>query len=308
MPRTLVSVRVTAVRTHPRPQARNRRERTATTHHRLDDDDSDERPLSRSRKIPPRDPDVLPAWQAAFTERKRITGIIGFLPAGKEAQVYICEAHPATGIDRLAAKVYRPRRDRAFKDESTYLEGRGSLTRGRARKGSVARAIRARSRAGRILLEHTWVDHEYEVLRRLYGAGVRVPKPVDAAEGAVLMEYLGDATEAAPRLSVYAPSGPLGSGPGARALLEECFGAVESLLSLDLIHGDLSPYNVLVHEGHAFLIDLPQAIEAHVHPDPFPLLRRDVLNLSRHFARYGLPDRGEVFAQDLWHRYTHGTL
>lgn len=75
-----------------------------------------------------------------------------------------------------------------------------------------------------------------------------------------------------------------------------------------LIHGDLSAYNVLVHKGQPYIIDLPQAVDAAVHAGAAELFTRDVRNLTRHFARYGIPDDGEAWAQDIWRLYERGRL
>lgn len=239
----------------------------------------------------------------AFFARDLIVDVIGWLKAGKEAQVFICEAHPATGKDLLAAKVYRPRLGRSFKKEVTYLEGRGDLMRGRARASSTARAIERRSRAGKALLEDLWVRREHDILSKLWQAGVRVPQPRSLAERALLMDYVGTEEAQAPRLQDVTLT-----AEAAGAIRDEILSFIEVILSQDLVHGDLSPYNVLIHDGSPWIIDVPQAIEAHVHPDPFPLLQRDVTRITHHFARYGIEDDGEGRAADMWHRYASGRL
>lgn len=239
----------------------------------------------------------------AFFSRDLIVDVIGWLKAGKEAQVFICEAHPATGKDLFAAKVYRPRRDRAFKKEVTYLEGRGDLMRGRSRTSSTARAVERRSRAGKALLEDLWVRREHDILCRLSRAGVRVPEPRSMTDRALLMDYLGNIEAPAPRLQeVLLPAAD------ASAMRDELLTFIEAMLAEDIIHGDLSPYNVLIHGGSPWIIDVPQAIEAHVHPNGYPLLRRDVTHITRHFVRYGLEDDGDARATEMWHRYTTGRL
>lgn len=240
---------------------------------------------------------------AEFMERDLITDVVGQLKAGKEAQVFICRAGTDTGFDLLAAKVYRPRAQRGFRSETTYLEGRSSLVRGRAPGGSVARAIERRSRVGKALLEATWVRREYEVLRKLHREGAKVPDPVACGEHAVLMRYLGDEQSPAPRLISTTLS--LSEGAAFRAALLD---DVERFLRAGLIHADLSPYNVLVFEDQPWIIDLPQAVDAAVHPDGRSLLLRDVTNLTRHFVRYGVPDDGEAIASDLWERFQFGRL
>jgi len=239
----------------------------------------------------------------AFLVRGLITEVIGRLKSGKEADVFLCRAHPDHGGALLAAKVYRPRGERAFRAEETYLEGRASLHRGRARFGSVSRAVARRSAAGKELLSELWVRREYEVLRRLAAIGVPAPRPVACDGGAVLMEYLGDLEAPAPRLATVRLA-----QDEAVHLRRELLAGVEAMLSHGLIHGDLSPYNVLYWAGRAYLIDLPQAVDAAVHGDGLGLLRRDAQNLTRHFARYGLVDDGAAWAEALWLRYVTGRL
>jgi RIO kinase 1 len=55
-----------------------------------------------------------------------------------------------------------------------------------------------------------------------------------------------------------------------------------------LTHGDLSPYNVLVHDGRPVLIDLPQVVDIVANPQGLSFLRRDVAVLTRWFAARGL--------------------
>jgi RIO kinase 1 len=80
------------------------------------------------------------------------------------------------------------------------------------------------------------------------------------------------------------------------------------MLGAGLIHADLSAYNVLVWQGRPHVIDLPQAVDAAVHPLARDLLLRDVRNVTRHFARYGIPDDGQAIAESLWRRYERAEL
>jgi RIO kinase 1 len=53
-------------------------------------------------------------------------------------------------------------------------------------------------------------------------------------------------------------------------------------------HGDLSPYNVLVHDGRLVLIDLPQAVDLVGNPQGFDFLRRDCRNVCEWFDARGV--------------------
>jgi RIO kinase 1 len=54
-----------------------------------------------------------------------------------------------------------------------------------------------------------------------------------------------------------------------------------------LIHGDLSEYNMIVHDGELVVIDLGQAVTVH-HPNAGEFLERDCVNVASFFTRQGL--------------------
>lgn len=59
-----------------------------------------------------------------FYEEDLITDVVHMVKSGKEASVYCCTAHPSTGREYLAAKVYRPRMFRSLKNDAIYRENR----------------------------------------------------------------------------------------------------------------------------------------------------------------------------------------
>ncbi len=56
-----------------------------------------------------------------------------------------------------------------------------------------------------------------------------------------------------------------------------------------LVHGDLSEFNLLYHEGKAFVIDVSQSVE-HDHPSALEFLRKDLSNITDFFRRRGVPN------------------
>jgi RIO kinase 1 len=63
-------------------------------------------------------------------------------------------------------------------------------------------------------------------------------------------------------------------------------------------HGDLSAYNLLVHEGRVRVIDLPQIVDVAANPQGPDLLHRDCVNICDWFARHRVAcDAEELFAQ-----------
>ena len=231
----------------------------------------------------------------SFAGRGLITDVLGAIDDGKEATVYLCAADPSTGVEWLAAKVYRADKFRAFRDPGRYSVGRIHM-------GSRAeRAIANGTNLGRRLSHHEWVAWEWDVLCRLCDAGADVPEPLACSADAILMEYVGDASGGAPQLR-QARLEPEQAEPTLRRLLDN----VELLLDHHLVHGDLSPYNILWWEGRPWIIDVPQSLDARLHPDAQRLFERDVANVERYFRRYGVSDAG--FASRTWQRYRRGEL
>ena len=61
------------------------------------------------------------------------------------------------------------------------------------------------------------------------------------------------------------------------------------LARAQIAHGDLSPYNMLVHEGRLVIIDLPQIVDVIANPQGAEFLARDVRNVASWFVARGLP-------------------
>jgi len=73
------------------------------------------------------------------------------------------------------------------------------------------------------------------------------------------------------------------------SLWEQFVAALDTLATHGLAHGDLSPYNLLVHHGRLVLIDLPQVVDVIAHPTGRDYLARDARNVAAWFAARGLP-------------------
>ena len=54
-----------------------------------------------------------------------------------------------------------------------------------------------------------------------------------------------------------------------------------------LVHGDLSEYNMLYHQGDAFIIDVSQSVE-HDHPHALEFLRKDLCNVMEFFRKFDI--------------------
>ena len=183
----------------------------------------------------------------SFYQEELIVDVLAQIKGGKEASVYLCEAHPTMGTDLLAAKVYRPRRFRNLRNDKVYRQGRDVLTAaGQPVKKTDHRVMRAigKKTAFGVQVSHTsWLMHEYKALERLYKAGCAVPQPFSSTENAILMDYCGDAQMAAPTLNQIrlAPD-------EAEPLFREVLRNVELMLrAFEVESNELSMSSVIVH-------------------------------------------------------------
>ncbi|MBS1121486.1 MAG: hypothetical protein H6Q90_3714 [Deltaproteobacteria bacterium] len=201
-----------------------------------------------------------------------IDEVLGRLKSGKEANISLVRR----GDQTFAAKVYKDRATRSFKNNTEYKEGR------KVRNTRTQRAMDSGGQFGRDAAEQEWKSAEADALFKLHGTGVRVPTPIMFYEGVLLMELVRDAEgRPAPRLiDVAIPP------EEACAVFADLVAQMISMLCCDVIHGDLSPYNILAAAEGPTIIDFPQVISAvHSSRAEFFFLR-DFDNVGRFLAGF----------------------
>lgn len=235
-----------------------------------------------------------------FYHDKLITDVTRLVKGGKEANVYCCTADPATGVDLIAAKLYRPRMLRHLKNDAVYKAGRQLRDEeGKQMKGRrVKLALRKKTNFGKKVDIDWWIGNEYGVQTKLYEAGADVPKPLAHSGNAILMAYVGDEMMPAPTLNDVTLS-----PEEAQPLFTRVMDNVALMLDHHYVHGDLSAYNILYWEGKITIIDFPQMVEARTNPNAFTLLARDVQRVCEYFARFGVTADATQLALDLWEPY-----
>jgi RIO kinase 1 len=238
----------------------------------------------------------------SFYDEGLITDVLSLVKGGKEASVYCCQAGPATGAKLLAAKVYRPRMFRNLRNDKMYRQGREILVAGGGPAGRdagyIERAIRNKTPFGMQAAHTSWLMYEFTAIERLYESGGAVPRPIAPAENAILMSYHGDELMAAPTLNTISLL------PGeAEALFREVLRNVDLMLQHDLIHGDLSAYNILYWAGEITLIDFPQIVNLHTNVKARFILQRDIQRVCEYFARFGVASDPVATADEFWNRY-----
>src|SRR5512137_1131999 len=223
-----------------------------------------------------------------------IDEIVSRLKGGKEADVWLVRA----GGQTVAAKVYKARQTRSFKNDAAYKEGR------KVRNSRTQRAMDRGSRFGQAAAEDAWKEKESDALFRLHAAGVRVPRPVLFHEGVLLMEVVLDANgHPAPRL-VDAPIGREQAG----AIYADVRRQAVGMLSCGLIHGDLSPYNVLLGAQGPVVIDLPQVVDAAHNSQAERFFLRDLDGIRRFFAALDPTLGAEGDGREIWQAYVRREL
>jgi RIO kinase 1 len=191
----------------------------------------------------------------------------GPISSGKEANVYTAlapDGEVAVKVYRINASDFRQMRD--YLDGDPRFEGIGSDK----KKVVVA-----------------WTKKEYANLMRAQKAGVRVPEPLAVERNVLVMEYLGGEDDRAKRLNEVHVENPETAYEVVREYTRRLYRA-------GLVHGDLSEYNIVVHDGELCLLDLGQAVTVH-HPNAQEFLERDCHNVAAFFRRQGF----EVSDDDL---------
>lgn len=226
-----------------------------------------------------------------FVDEGLITEIIRPIKSGKEAEVFLCRAAPhlTGGEELLVAKLHRQRDHRSFHNDARYLEGR-------YRKVThEVRAMEKKNRVGREIAHGAWIEHEWNTLRALHTAGADVPRPIARADTGLLMTHVGDEDETAPQLKDVRLS-----ADQTEAVLDRVLWNLSAFLVANLVHADLSAYNVLWWQERATVIDFPQAVDPRFNPNARDLLARDVRNICSWASRAGVERDAEKIAADLW--------
>jgi RIO kinase 1 len=235
-----------------------------------------------------------------FYRDQIVTDVTRLVKGGKEANVYACTGHPATGMDLIAAKLYRPRMLRHLKNDAVYKAGRmlrdaeGKQIKGRREK----LALRKKTSFGKQVDIQWWIGNEYRTQTQLFAAGANVPKPIGHQGNTILMAYIGDEYGPAPTLSeVRLPQDE------AEPLFQRVMDNVALMLNNHLIHGDLSAYNILYWDGSIYLIDFPQMVEARHNPHAYELLERDITRVCEYFSSFDITCDAVSLTRSLWEPY-----
>jgi len=236
-------------------------------------------------------------YLGGFFHSNMISDVIARVKGGKEANVYTCVARPHVGPELLAGKLYRPRMHRNLKNDAEYRQG-GDLVGedGKAlRKEREQRAVAKRTKVGLEMLQQSWLSNEFGTLTMLHEAGALVPKPYSNGEHAMLMEYLGERGQPATTLNHITLE-----ATEAKRLFDVVVENIRLMLKHNVIHGDLSAYNIMYGQGDIRIIDFPQATNPYRNPHAYKFFARDVERVCQYFEQYDIDVRHWQLSRALW--------
>ena len=195
----------------------------------------------------------------------RSEGVIGevkgSLAAGKESKVYLASAPDGT---MLTLKIYLTV-SAEFKKRMQYIAGD-------PRFSDIKRGSRS--------LMTTWARKEFKNMQAAHAAGVRVPAAVAVKKNVLVMEYVTDSEGDAAR--------PIGDLDVTDDDYQQVVEQVATLYQkAQLVHADMSEYNVFRSERGIMLFDFGSAVDIK-HPNSKQFLVRDVQNINRFFEKRGI--------------------
>ncbi len=124
-----------------------------------------------------------------------------------------------------------------------------------------------------------WAQREYRNLLKAREGGVRVPTPIAVLNNVLIMEFVGN-DNPAPKLKDQKPK-------NLKKFFDEIAVQMKKLHKAGVIHGDLSPYNILNDNEKPVLIDISQGTILD-NPRAEEYLQRDVRTVCNYFRNNGL--------------------
>lgn len=212
-----------------------------------------------------------------FLNKGMISEIHGVVKAGKESRVYWAKDEQG---NELAIKIYLTLSTEFRKGILKYIEGDQRF-----------KGVKHDTRS----LIFAWALKEFKNLELAKAAKVRAPKPIAVRNNVLIMEFIGKNGASAPSMKESRPKNP----ERIYKLLLEYLRRL--YCKAELVHGDLSEYNIMIWKGRPVLFDMSQAALLS-HPMATFLLHRDLNNLNKFFSRLSV----KVFSGEESYRMVTG--
>ncbi|MDE1824703.1 MAG: serine protein kinase RIO [Candidatus Micrarchaeota archaeon] len=189
-----------------------------------------------------------------------------FLTAkGKEADVYVAEHGSRVDSELVILKIFRIETSHFFKRD-LYIKGDPRFEKIKLNQMGII---------------NTWCKKEYGNLKLAELAGVHAPKPYYFSGNVLAMEFIG---------KDGIPSSTLKNAgtPNPKRTLDLIIEDMKRMYQNELVHADMSEYNILMQGDVPYIIDFGQAVVLG-HPSAMKFLNRDVGIILQFFRKsYGI--------------------
>ncbi|VDM37679.1 unnamed protein product [Toxocara canis] len=218
---------------------------------------------------------ILYRWINSGELFDRIEGVIA---TGKESVVL----HAATRADSVLNLEEAHYAIKVYKMTLTEFKNRSEYVQNDYRFKNPRRVLRV------------WAEKEFMNLHRMVRAGLKCPQPIRLKKHVMMMSLIGAGGRAAPKLKSIEWEDQESKSDAFQQVREAM---LRMFKECNLVHGDLSEFNILYHFGQVYIIDVSQAIDVS-HPRSLFFLLRDIENVLDYFGRMGtddLPSATELF-------------
>ncbi|XP_054621056.1 serine/threonine-protein kinase RIO3 isoform X2 [Dunckerocampus dactyliophorus] len=208
-----------------------------------------------------------------------LENINGCISTGKESVIFHADGgsldeQPVP--DEVVLKVFKTtlnefkNRDRYIKDDYRFID--------RFTKLNPRKIIRL------------WAEKEMHNLTRMKKVGIPCPDVVLLKKHILVMSFIGKDHVPAPKLKEV-----MLSSDDMKDAFYQVLNVMQQLYQeCNLVHADLSEYNMLWHQGKVWLIDVSQSVEP-MHPHGLEFLFRDCRNVSTFFQKRGVSEAMNAF-------------
>lgn len=138
----------------------------------------------------------------------------------------------------------------------------------------------------------SWTQREFRNLLKAREGNVRVPTAHICLHNIIVMDLIGSADKADPQIKDQVPE-------DREEFVKEITNQYKKLIAAGIVHGDLSEFNILLHNDKPVFIDFSQGTPVES-LNAKELLERDCKNLSKFFTKIGV----ETKTKDLYKSIT----
>ncbi len=196
-----------------------------------------------------------------FFTHNIVSRLLYMIGRGKEADTYIAEAGSVVDADFVAVKIFRIETS-SFGKRIEYMEGD-------PRFGKLKPSM--------FNIVNEWCKKEYSNLKIAEIAKVHAPRAYMFNGNVLAMELIGEGEMPSKQLRRVELDDP-------EKVLDTILSDMKRLYKNNLVHADMSEYNVLMKDDTPYIIDFGQAVVLG-HPNAMNFLRRDVANILDYFYR-----------------------